>query len=93
MCGCKAEGWSLKEPVAAELEGGDFEMGGCMAVTTRQQCHVHPPYVQLLHFLLYEKVKDRSRVMGCASEQCGTGQGEKLLFLWQGSHGHLAGKK
>ena len=61
-----------------------------MAVTIRQQSRVHPVYVQLLHFHLYVKVKDRSRVMGCASEHCGTGQGEKLLFLWQGSHAHLA---
>lgn len=80
--------------MAAEQEGGDFEMGGCMAVTIRQQqCCVHPPYVQLLHFHLCEKVKDGSRVMGCASEQCGTGQGEKLLFMGQGSHAHLARKK
>ena len=53
-----------------------------MVVTIRQQCRVHPAYVQLLNFHLYKKVKDRSRVMGCASEQCGTGQGEKLPFLW-----------
>lgn len=58
-------------------------MGGCMAVTIRQQCCVHPAYVQLLHFHLYKKVKGGSRVMGCASERCGTGQGGKLPFPWQ----------
>lgn len=54
-----------------------------MAVTIRQQCCVHPAYVQLLHFHLYKKVKGGSRVMGCASERCGTGQGGKLPFPWQ----------
>lgn len=58
-------------------------MGSCMAVTVRQQCHVPPAYVQLLNLHLYKKVEDGSRVMGCASEQHGTGQGEKSLFLWQ----------
>lgn len=84
-CRCTTERWGLKEPVAAEQERGIFEMGGC---TVRKQCHVHPSYVQLSHFRLCVKVKDRSRVMGCASEQYG--QGEKLLFLWQGSHAYLA---
>jgi len=30
-------------------------MGGCRAVTIRQQCRVHPAYVQLLNFQLYKK--------------------------------------
>lgn len=64
-----------------------------MAVTIKQQRHVHSVYVQLLNFHLYKKDKDGSRVMGCASEQCGTGQGEKLPLLWQRSHTHLAREK
>lgn len=57
-----------------------FEMGGFMTVAIRQ-CHVHPAYVQLLNFHFHKKVKLGSRVMGYASVQRGTGQGEKLPFM------------